>query len=355
MKTRFGAWSGVLLFASVACGTAPVASHSEATASIAGSPAPSQCRLPVSGFMMPAAKGTPDTSSLQNGQPNQAGTGGFVNFPGGTYTPAAASNSTYVAAVGKWFPVPTQAVAPDGSSYVDVRVTGDANRMFVNSSLYLVDTRTGAERRLMAAPVHEWLMVLGYTDAGVYAETVTIKGDFTFTLLLIDPASGTSHQLAHTTSSITTRQPWSSFSGDAAWGMTMKQSPEGQPEYTLVRLDVTTGKQADWYTTKDSFTVAGFDGAHEPILLLFGAPARVVVVAGPGHSVLVTSSGAQITPGRGLGVTDQHGTWFGSADGSIWLYAGGKLAKVATVPPQAGATGEPCDPHAWRSIAGPCV
>ena len=59
---------------------------------------------------------------------------------------------------------------------------------------------------------------------------------------------------------------------------------------------------------------------------------------------------------QGVGVRDAHGTWFGSADGSIWLYTfTGTFEKVAAEPPRSGATRVPYDPNAARTIAGPCV
>ena len=55
-------------------------------------------------------------------------------------------------------------------------------------------------------------------------------------------------------------------------------------------------------------------------------------------------------------VTDRHGTWFGSSDGSIWLYTTAKgFVKVASIPPQPGGSGDAYDDHGWRTIAGPCV
>jgi len=78
------------------------------------------------------------------------------------------------------------------------------------------------------------------------------------------------------------------------------------------------------------------------------------VLESAGKVTTIEVRGGTFMPGRGTGINDAHGTWLAGGDGSIWLYANGTMTKVATIPPQPGATGQAYDPHAWRSVAGPC-
>ena len=130
---------------------------------------------------------------------------------------------------------------------------------------------------------------------------------------------------------------------------------------SLVRLSLQDGSIVNWYQASGSFTIAGFDADNHPILAVFGqsvgAPTgSLSLLKAPNLPVVIKATGGSFLAGQGRGLTDAHGTWFGSADGSIWLYtSAGDFEKVASVPPQPGGNGQPYDPHAWRSVAGPCL
>jgi hypothetical protein len=80
------------------------------------------------------------------------------------------------------------------------------------------------------------------------------------------------------------------------------------------------------------------------------------LISAANHAVALQPQGGNYSVGRGAAVMDGHGTWFGSSDGSIWLYSSAKgLTKVAAVPPQPGGNGQPYDEHSGRIVAGPCV
>jgi hypothetical protein len=84
--------------------------------------------------------------------------------------------------------------------------------------------------------------------------------------------------------------------------------------------------------------------------------ADLFLISAANHPVAIQPQGGAYAAGRGSAVTDGHGTWFGSSDGSIWLYSSTKgLTKVPTVPPQPGGTGQPYDEHSGRIVAGPCT
>jgi hypothetical protein len=319
------------------------------------------CRLPVAGFVPSSPKGSPDNSVGPDGQPNQKGTGGFLDVPSGKYTTATDSDRSYVAAAHAWLPVPPQAISPDERSYVE----GKAHSVSASpptTTLYLVDIKTKTERLLYTAPEGDMAIVLAYTAAGVFVETLSSTGPGPSDVVLIDPATG-SHQPVPGAQAKpgVYEQDWMAISDGAAWGFAIT-FPNGQSApylVTLERLDLGAGSETAWYTSQIPFTVIGFDGAGHPILAtlpLAQGGTKLSLVSAPDKSVVLQPLGGTYMEGRGQGLRDVHGTWFGSADGSIWLYTpAGTFERVASVPPQAGATGAAYDPHAWRSIAGPCV
>ena len=366
MLTRLALLISALLLAG--CGGTVAATHSPTPTvqpQASTDAAALQCRLPVAGFVPPGPKGVPDPSIGPDGQPSQKGTGGFFDLRSRTYTPAADSDRSYLAAVNAWLPVLPQAIAPDQQSYVEGRAHTGISTAPPTTTLYVVDVRTKARRLLFTAPDGDMAYVLAYAAAGVYVETLSSTGPGPSALVLIDPVSGSQHSVPGSQAKTGVyQQAWIAISGDAAWGSAIT-FPNGQSKpyiVTLVRLDLKTGAAADWYSSKSSFTVAGFDAANHPILASFAPTVdqnittNLALISAPGHSVAIKPQGGTYIQGQGQGLSDSHGTWFGSTDGSVWLYTASRgIEKVASVPPQPGGNGVPYDPHAWRSIAGPCV
>lgn len=297
-----------------------------------------------------------------DGQPNQKAAGGFLDLPGGIYRSAPESNRSYLASVSAWLPVSLQAVAPDQRSYV----MGKAPSRSVSpptTTLYLVDTKTKGERLLYTAPDGEMAAVLAYTAEGVYVATISATGGGTSELELIDPATGNHRFVPGSPAGAgSSPQYWTAVSGTAAWAMVLTSPADAQsmPSMKLVRLSLQDGSRVDWYDAQGVFTIAGFDANQHPILQVFnqnaGPGGGLVLLTAPKQKLTLQAQGGTLLGGRGIGFTDARGTWFGSADGTIWLYtSAGGLQRVATIPAQAGGSGQPYDPHAWRSIAGPCV
>ena len=298
-----------------------------------------------------------------DGQPSQKGAGGFLQLPSGTYTPAADSDRAYLAGAGAWVPVLPRAIAPDQRAYVEARAPRPANAP-PTTSLFLVDVKTKSERPLFTARDGEMAFVLAFTSEGIYVTTMSsIGGSLSTELQLIDPVTGAHRLVPGAGAAAGEQRIWMAVSGDAAWGMviTNVQQTQTQPPMKLVRLNLKDGSAVDWYVAPGPFIVAGFDGDKHPILLSFGQSgttpsASLALLTAPNHLVALEAKGGSFLGGRGTGITDAHGTWFGSGDGNVWLYSSARgLEKVASIPPQAGGTGQPYDPHAWRTIAGPCV
>ena len=368
MRTTLVLLTSTLLLA--ACGgTAAVpANHSptpivqpQATTDLAAL----QCRLPVAGFVPPGPKGQPDSSFGSDGQQSQKGTGGFLDLRSRTYTAVADSDRSYLAAANTWLPVLPQAIAPDQQSYVQGTAHTGGSTAPPTTTLYVVDVRTKAKRLLFTAPNGDMAVVLAYTPAGVYVETLPSGGPGPSELVLIDPASGAHHPVPGSKAKTGVyQQAWMAISGGAAWGFTIT-FPNGQSKpylVTLLRLDLSAGSTADWYSSKSAFTVSGFDAANHPILGILSEnfSTNLALVSAPNQATAIKPQVGTYVQGQGQGVSDTHGTWFGSGDGSgdgsLWLYTASRgLEKVASIPPQPGGNGVPLDPHAWRSIAGPCA
>jgi hypothetical protein len=347
----------------IACGvTQPsTASHSPSVVapSTAASSGALSCRLPVAGFVLSAPKGMPDPSIAADGQDNQKGTGGFLDLPSGKFTPAPNSDRSYLAGAGVWLPASLQAVSPDQKTYVQgrARQSGGAPP---TTSLYLVQVATRSERLLFVAPDGQMAFVVAFTASGIYVATGSSTGPGPIDLLLIDPATGT-HQPVRGAQAPpgAIQEAFSAISGDFAWGMLVIGS-QSQVSYKLVRLSLADGSVVTWYDAPSPFAIVAFDSNQHPILALLGSipaspGAALFLIATANHATAIQPQGGAFLMGRGSSVNDTHGTWFGSADGGIWLYSPTSgLKKVATVPPQLGGDGQPYDQHAWRSVAGPC-
>jgi len=205
--------------------------------------------------------------------------------------------------------------------------------------------------------------VLAYNSDGIYVVTYPSTGGGASELEVIDAATGAHRPVPGSAATVAAQRQWVAVSGDAAWGteITNPVGSQSQPSAKLVRLSLRDGSLVDWYDSPGLFEVMGFDATYHPILMNITASAsasgpNLALVTGPHQAVVTEAKGGVFQGGRGAGITDRHGTWFGSADGSIWLDTpAGDFEKVGAVPPQPGGSGQPYDPYAWRTIAGPCV
>ena len=196
MRTTLALVTSALILAG--CGGTTAATHSPTPtvqAQASTDPALLQCRLPVAGFVPAGPKGVPNNSAGSDGQPNQKGTGGFFDLRSRTYTPAAGSDRSYLAAANAWLPVVPQAIAADQSSYVEGRAKTGVSTAPPTTTLYVVDVRTKARRLLFTAPNGDMAVVLAYAAAGVYVETLSSTGPGPSALVLIDPVSGSQHSV----------------------------------------------------------------------------------------------------------------------------------------------------------------
>ena len=286
------------------------------------------CKLPISSY--------------------QAGSGGFVTFPAGTFSSDPGSNVpgrsggyygggfTYDRAVGTWLPVSRSAVTPDGSRFV---YWDNFNRNF-----RLVTVSTGAEvglgprwdgpawgaasiARMMGST---WTLLEAVGD-GVYGTPP--YGQVPAPGLWFFPYTGAERQ-------VTTVGYWHAIGGGAAWGSVAPSAPEGAT-VAVVRLDLGTGASASWFS-RDGMAarVQGFDESGSPVVVTTSRTAIEVWLVDRqdhGNQLLSLPRQRSVTDAQGgdpsfvqsvLG--DANGVWIATGSG-LYLSRNGTTQKVSSV------------------------
>lgn len=264
------------------------------------------------------------------------GSGGFITFPGGAFSPDSSSEVTtkvgsdfygltYDRKVGKWLPVPPTWVAPDGSLYayaLDLAAHA-ANQVFV------VNAETGSGVSL--GGVGTGWQVIGVSQTTIYAEpfhgtgvwTVAISGTFNPQLL------GDGYP-------------------EAASGFYVFASsiPDGG---AIARMDVRSpATRVPWFNKSASAEVIGFDGSGNAVIST-GSELWIATAADQAtriSTVPLLAPPSQLRPdidgpvrGTRAPVADSHGLWFSTTDG-IYLYDGTASKQVIS---------------SQLQVAGPCV
>ena len=281
------------------------------------------CRLPVASGDAPA-DGNPAHGTV--------GHGGFVSFPGATFTIDPESSGTYDLALHRWLPVPHAWVAPDGTKYAwpEYRTASGPT----TGIIHITDALSGTDHTVnVPAPS----MPVSWEPAGLYITRVVPNSDAPPQgLSLLDPASGALRQ-------ITPDGAWTVIGSDAAYGAdldhTIALPPSGGPgaanRVRSVRLD--SGAVS---------VVGSFPGQQVQLLGAQGSNA-VLVVSDATH--------AQVRIGAAT-VSDQPAAnpppvWPADVDGTtVWIsginavwrsVAGGSLEKIGT-------------PLQFSQVAGAC-
>ena len=287
---------GVLALA--ACGAVP-----------AGTPLPPafSCRLPVGS--------------------EPAGLGGFVDFPGGSFTPDPQSTSSFDA--GRWLPIIRADISPDRTAYAADEYVKDGS---YTTAIHVVDVASGIDRAVWKVDGGD--RVAGWTKSGVYfIRDASHQPNFVGPeLWLLDPTTGQQ--------SLVTPQPpigaglplfkaWTALGGNAIW--TWSVTDDHPAKDVLLRVDLTTGQAATWMTAAGG--ILGWDGQSHPFVAVDGG--EIVRLLGPNETSPVGSAGFRPPlTGTPSVVTDNHGSWFTAFDGSIWFLPGvsDQMEKVARVP-----------------------
>lgn len=275
----------------------------------------SEAYPPQDPFVGTPSAGVPPALSLTCQLPIYAGppgSGGFVSFPSGNFTPDprsavaipspspgasptpvqqgpgpgyASYGMVYDQAHSRWLPVGQQLLAPDGLHYA----YGDSN------SIYLVNAATNTEVELASG--HPWVVLRVLNDR-LFATIPNAPG------LWVLPFSGAAKQ-------VTAVGYWQVASSTAAFGTETSAVPTGAQQ-TLVKLDVASGATSSWFSAPGaSSNVIGLDTHGNPIVQGYFSSGGWVVwlTTGPTSSIVIANSGEFINL-QGTAFADTHGIWF---------------------------------------------
>ena len=351
-------WLGVAV-ALAACsgGTTPVASVTPSASplvSVSQSPVPSatpvtsptpsprpsvnlSCRLPVTWSEFPDG-----TTQVQKA--------GFLTFPDNTLRadPSAAANSQfYDRGFSKWLPVWRQAVSPDGRQYAYTE--GDLVHDTAGK-VHVVTVSSGADRVVYSGkPI---MRVVDFAADGIYMTADQYEG-YPRGLWVLNPSGGAPRLISSTIIGPV-------VGNGAAWGIDFNAAdphpaPGGieGPKNRVLRYDLKTGAATVvYYRPGTSLYVMGVntDGS----LFVYVNVAQDHIEMWRVNSTTVATrlfTGAGLIMPESLAAFDAHGVWFygadyrsaGSPGHSLWLYSGGAIRLVTSVP---------YDPF---SIAGGCI
>ncbi|HKW73551.1 MAG TPA: hypothetical protein VJQ08_12075 [Candidatus Dormibacteraeota bacterium] len=246
-----------------------------------------------------------------------SGSGGFIEFPGGTFVADPRSAVTVPspsptapppgmgypgfygwsydpAPYSKWLPVPFTLVSPDGAHYAYP----------LNGNVYVQSVSGGAQIVLGAGKGY---VVIAVENNGVYAEPLNQPG------LWFLPFSGTEKQ-------VTTGGFWQAESHGAAYGTITSSVPSGATN-TILKLDTATGSTSDFFTLQGGQSnVIGFDGKGNPVVRAnYSGGAALYIATAPGHAAAIAATfygPYAIFPQAGP-LADSHGLWFSVANGVV--------------------------------------
>lgn len=246
-----------------------------------------------------------------------SGSGGFIVFPGGTFTadPASAvslpagaptpapmgmgqmgyyGSLSYDRAFSKWLPVPLTWVSPDGSRYA-----------FPAGNSIWVQNVADSGHVVLGDGQQLWVIVAFLSD-GVYVSGPNSPG------LWLLPLAGAPRQIA-------TTGFWRAAAAGAAYGTATSAVPQGASN-PILKLDLKTGAITDWFNRGNSqANVLGFDAQGHPVIQVYyqAPPGGMETWLTTGPSTGVPLGGSSSPPAAGqppqLNSTplgDGHGVWF---------------------------------------------
>ncbi len=363
-----------------ACAPNSAAAPTTRTKPLAGTPT---CRLPVS------------RPQLELGNPTfPPYVGGFLDLPTGRYSEDANSTAvldpaspggrvptvymtkaspvlrgsdailapagapmTYDSAFARWLPTNQRSVSPDGSRYAYVDAAVQQSQ--VTSRVHIVDVQTGADSVVAVFPgpglsqrTQYLAGVVAYTMQGLYLSLFGSNagaGPDSGKLWLLDPDAGTIHKVTDVVGN-----SWL-VAGAYAWTMLPPSAAASNPN-RLVRLDLNTGQQDEWWVDANyepvsssgattSVSVIGMTGDGKPIVEGAGEVGSgtgykpvvdIWVIRAPGQAVPLDISAADVTsrPTQTWdgSTTDTVGSWI-SLNDRLFLYrADGTFRMVASGP-----------------------
>jgi hypothetical protein len=296
------------------------------------SPAALSCKLPAI-----------SAADMARGD-NPAG-GGFIRFPGGSFTPdpraaaAGVGRPVYDAVIGDWLPKPKGdrlagiALAPDGLSYVQ-EIAKDAPpnpngppSPPTSVAFHVINVRTGSDRVVYESgfPYYE---VLGYSPPAIFLTPACWEcGAGGSTLWSLDERSGSLRKVSDLSS-------YWKIAGGKAWGGVTTDSAVMD---RFVSVDMTSGTVITWLRKPGAYLrLLAIDSSGSPLVRVQGSNSAAEAV----WHVTQPEKGEEAfrVPSGGLSgaFTDRNGTWIGGAqlgDGAgIFLYTASGLRKMSDFP-----------------------
>ena len=224
-------------------------------------------------------------------------TGGFIDYPTGQrHADAAATVAlpgntpgqigvnpglTYIASVGKWFPVPYEWVAPGGSFYAYADSSGIIRAVTTSDNSVRVLTNDGG-----------W-SILGTSDTEIFLG----RNDRPGVWVIVTWA---------TPVPILDRGVWQKFAHGSVWGV------DGSGNLVSHKFDG-AGTDTTWGQVPGSAWVAGFDANGDPVVDIGGA----LKIFHADKSTTTVWPGTNSLSAGGRVFTDSHGLWFGVGGGLI--------------------------------------
>jgi hypothetical protein len=264
---------------------------------------------------------------------------------------------TYDSTFARWLPTNQRSVSPDGSRYAYVDAAVQQSQ--VTSRVHIVDVRSGTDYVVAVFPgpglsqrTQYLAGVVAYTTQGLYLSLFGSNagaGPDSGKLWLLDPDAGTIHKLTDVVG-----DTWL-VAGAYAWTMLPPSAAVSNPN-RLVRLDLNTGQQDEWWVDANyepvssngastALSVMGMTGDGKPIVEGAGEVGigtnytpvvDIWVIKAPGQAVRLDISAADVTSRSTQtwdgSTTDSVGSWI-SLNDRLFLYrADGTLRFVATGP-----------------------
>jgi hypothetical protein len=225
----------------------------------------------------------------------------------------------YFVPAGRWVSAYPAWVSPDGTSYL--------YPSFQDASVHVVDART-ADDHVVASGRR--LLPVQWTADGVYLMDWPMGGPQR--LYLLSPTSGRLQPLGAQVDSALPLSGGAAWRSEVAAGIPTRSGQNGPIANSLVRVDLTTGRQVRWFSEANSaVSVLGFATDGSPLVLASSASGtRLLRVTEP--SRVADNNPVAILP---TAVTDSNGTWMITTDGTLLLYRPGS-APAAVVKGPAG-------------------
>ena len=268
-------------------------------------------------------------------------TAGFVSFPGGSFKadPTAGQTAGYFdVALSKWLPVVRQAVSADGLLYATTTAgtVDKSGTVQAPATLNIVTAATGAVRAIQLTTLRP--------QAGTTAlllEVIDFEPDAVYGLERGQAGFGELYRVDLTNGALSdlngAERPEAAGLGGFWFGSPDPNAPgAGAPPSDLRRWDLQAHSPTVWFSRPGAeVDLIGFDRKSSAIVLVINqggsANTEVWTISRPGSETRIfagPTGAAAPSPPMGM-IADNHGLWFGAANGTFFYSATAGLRRVS--------------------------